>query len=227
MKPIKTKIIIAVCAALTLVQPANAGAWLREKGTGFVSLSFGITQTDRTTNSVYAEYGLTDGTTIGIDISTFTATDDARTGNGHLFLRRSIGATDGPTRLAYEVGLGGIWDDDQTSPTVKTGLSWGRGFTLGNSRNGWVNLDAAYIYEPTNGQHETKIDSVFGLDFGEFTTGMVELSLGHQDGETYGAVEPSMLIRPRNSAFNIKMGAEIPFEDSGEAALKLGLWYKY
>lgn len=216
-----------IIANLALAHAADAGAWLREKGTGFVSLSFGATQTDRTTNSFYTEYGLTDGTTVGVNISAFTGPGDTRTGTGHLFLRRAIGTTEGPRRIAYELGVGGRWNDDTHLPTVRTALSWGRGFQLGSARNGWINVDAAYIYEPTNGQHETKVDSVLGLDFGQITTGMVEVYLGHQNGETYGAVEPSMLIRPRNSAFNIKMGAEIPFEDSRDTALKLGVWYRY
>ena len=50
---------------------AQAGAWLRESGTGFVSLSFGATQFSETTNAAYIEYGLSDATTIGLDISSF------------------------------------------------------------------------------------------------------------------------------------------------------------
>jgi hypothetical protein len=48
------RLVFTICLVLSQgVAPiAHAGAWLREKGTGFVSLSFGATQFSETTNAL-------------------------------------------------------------------------------------------------------------------------------------------------------------------------------
>ncbi len=205
---------------------AQAGAWLRERGTGFVSLSFGATQFSETTNALYIEYGLTDKSTVGIDISAFTNSQNVRNGFGNLFLRRNLGRLDGPNRLAYEVGVGGLWGNEMQLPTVKTTVSWGRGFNVAD-RSGWINLDGAYIYEPTEGTHITKFDGTLGMNFTPVTTGLIEVTVSERSDDTYGAVEPSLLIKPKNSAFSFKVGAQIPIEEQDKTALKLGIWHNF
>ena len=215
-------IILAAC--LLVPAGAQAGAWLREKGEGFVSLSFGATRSSETTNALYLEYGLSDSTTIGLDISAFTNAQDVRNGFGNLFLRRNIGRTDGPHRLAYEVGVGGLWGNEMHLPTLKTGLSWGYGFT---ERSGWVNVDLAYIYEPQEGESIARVDGTLGLDFTDVTTGLLEFTLSRRKDDTYGAVLPSLLIRPKGRSFDIKLGAEIPYNETERTAVKLGLWHRF
>ncbi len=205
---------------------AQAGAWLRESGTGFVSLSFGATQFSETTNAAYIEYGLSDATTIGLDISSFTNSQKVRNGFGNLFVRRAFGPTNGASRMSYEIGIGGLWGNEMRRPTLKAGLSWGRGFEVGQ-RAGWVNLDSAYILEPTLGENITKFDGTFGMELSDITTGLVEVTLSHQNSATYGAVEPSVLFRPKGSQFNIKVGAQIPFDEQEKSALKLGIWHHF
>ncbi|MCX7560377.1 hypothetical protein OS190_12430 [Sulfitobacter sp. F26204] len=206
-----------------LASVADAGAWLREKGDGFVSLSFGATQFSETTNAFYIEYGLSDKTTIGLDVSAFTNALNVRNGFGNLFLRRAIGPADQPDKWAYELGIGGVWGNEMHRPTVKAGIAWGRGFKV-NSRAGWINLDAAYIHEPTLGEHITKFDAAVGMAFSDATTGLLEISVSAQKSETYGAFEPSLLIQPKDSKFRIKLGAQIPFSEQEKTALKMGIW---
>ncbi len=205
---------------------AHAGAWLREKGTGFVSLSFGASMFSETTNSLYLEYGLSEKITVGLDISAFTNAQDVRNGFGNLFMRRSLGPTDGRNKWAYEIGVGGLWGNEMQRPTIKTGLSWGRGFQV-NKHSGWINLDAAVIYEPTLNEHIVKFDGTVGLDFGNITTGIVEVALSQQENEFFGAIEPSILIRPKQSRFQVKVGAQIPFDDQKKSAFKLGVWHTF
>ncbi len=205
---------------------AHAGAWLREKGTGFVSLSFGATQFSETTNALYVEYGLSDKTTIGLDVSAFTNAFNARNGIGNLFIRRRLGPADRPSRWAYEIGVGGIWGNERQLPTFKTGVSWGRGFDL-DGHAGWINLDGAFIYEPLQGQHITKFDGTLGMAFNDVLTGILEVNMSYQNKDTYGAVEPSLLIRPKGSKFNFKIGTQIPCEEQEKAALKLGIWRSF
>ena len=193
-------LLIWQCMAST----AYAGAWLREKGTGFTSLSFGATQFSETTNALYIEYGLSDKTTIGLDISSFTNALNVRNGFGNLFMRRAIGPTDRPNKWAYEIGVGGLWGNEKHLPTFKTAISWGRGFQI-----------------------IAKLDAALGMNFGGITTGLLEVTISSQNSETYGALEPSVLLRPKDSSFSVKLGAQIPFDEQEKAALKLGIWRKF
>lgn len=217
-----TCLVMTLCAA----PMGHAGAWLREKGTGFASLSFGATQFSETTNALYIEYGLTDKMTVGLDISAFTNAQNVRNGFGNLFLRRALGPTDRPSKWAYEIGVGGLWGNEMQRPTVKTGISWGRGFQV-RDRSGWVNIDAAYVYEPTLGDHVTKFDATLGMELGGITSGLLDLTLSHEKSDTFGAFEPSVLIRPKQSKFSIKVGAQIPFDEQEKTALKLGIWRSF
>lgn len=219
-------LLLALIGLGGLVGTAHAGAWLREEGTGFTSLSFGVSQFNETTNAFYFEYGLSDTTTIGVDISAFTNSSDVRNGFGTLFLRRGIGPATGPHRFAYEVGIGGLWGNEMQLPTVKSGVSWGYGFTQ-NDLPGWVNLDAAYIYEPRTGQHITRLDGTLGLGFSDLTTGLIEFTISEQNDDAYGAVMPSLLFQPKKVPFDVKVGAEIPYQETNRSALKLGIWRRF
>lgn len=223
MKPvILAAMLIYTCGTL----PAMAGAWLKEKGAGFSSLSIGANSADEQTLALYFEYGLTDKTTVGLDISAFAGQPDMLNGYGAVFLRRSLFASDGPHKFAYEFGFGALYQDDLPLPVVKAGLSWGRGFSHGRG-NGWMNVDAAYIYEPTQGQKFAKLDGTLGMDFNDIMTGMIEVHISRSDDDTFGSLEPSLLLRPRKGAFNIKIGAEIPHDDIDRSALKLGVWHRF
>jgi hypothetical protein len=222
------KILNAACLAISLCVPsaALAGAWLKEKGHGFVSLSFGANMAEEITGGLYVEYGLSDSTTIGIDISGFSGGSITLNGYGSLFLRRSIGPTDKPSKWAYEIGIGGYWEQETARPALKSAISWGRGFQF-KGRNGWMNMDGAFIYDPTLGSHMTKLDATVGMEIGKITTGILELALGHKDDNTFGSIEPSLLLRPKNMDFQFKLGANIPFEDQDKSALKLGIWRSF
>ncbi|KIN63328.1 hypothetical protein Z946_2198 [Sulfitobacter noctilucicola] len=218
--------VLILAVWMMSVSTASAGAWLREEATGFVSLSFGATQFSETTNGLYLEYGVSPKTTVGLDISTFTNSQNVRNGFGNLFLRRALGPSDKPSKFSYEIGIGGLWGNEMQRPTLKSGLSWGRGFQV-KDRNGWVNIDGAFVYEPTLGEHITKLDGTLGIGFSQLTTGLFEVNISHQNEELYGAFEPSVLFKPAKSLFQIKVGAQIPFEEQKKTALKLGIWHNF
>lgn len=219
--------IITLCLALCWASSAaHAGAWLREQGTGFASLSFGISQFSETTNALYLEYGLSDSTTIGLDISAFTNSQNVRNGLGTLFFRRALGSAQNRNKFAYEIGLGGLWGNDMQLPVVKTTLSWGTGFEQ-NGSTGWMTMDLSYVHEPRMGQDIIKLDGTLGLALNPMLTGLIQFTLSGQDDDAYGAVEPSLLFRPKGRAFDIKIGAEIPYGETEKTALKLGLWRRF
>ncbi|MEM7520608.1 MAG: hypothetical protein AAF307_06175 [Pseudomonadota bacterium] len=223
----KLSVTLALLLTLCAASSANAGAWLKERGSGFASFTLGGNMHHEVTGALYLEYGLGDHTTIGIDVNGFTDGNTARNALGHVFLRRELFKTGNAHRFSYEVGVGAMWLDERTLPTVKTTLSWGYGFSSG-PRNGWASLDASYTYEPTLGMSIAKVDGTFGMAITEVTTGMIQFTASSQnDNDSYRAVEPSLLFTPKGKTFSLRIGAEVPVEHTDKSALKLGLWRRF
>jgi len=217
--------LLTICCCMA--QLAHAGAWLREQGTGFVSFSYGALKSDQSSTSIFVEYGLSDTTTIGVDINAFIAQSEVRNAFGIAFLRRSLGPTDRTSKWSYEVGVGAFWEDEQILPAAKSAVSWGRGIQF-RERSGWMNVDASLTLEPTLMNHIAKLDATAGLNFSPATTGILELNFSQQqDSDLFGAVEPSVLIKPKRSAFQVKLGAQIPLTQDDDTTVKLGLWRNF
>ena len=205
---------------------ATAGPWLQEQGSGFASFSLSATRTEQHGLSAYFEYGATVDTTIGIDIDMYRDALDTSTGYGTLFLRRAIGSTEGPSRLAYELGLGVARKDGQTTPTAKTALTWGRGITL-QGRSGWVTVDGALHWDLRTSDTTVKVDGTFGVNLSDVMAAMLQVNYAHMQGDSHGKVEPSIVLRPGAGDFRIKIGAQASFDDLSETALTLGLWHDF
>jgi len=209
-----------------MASSADAGAWLREKGSSFTSVAFTSTWFRDTTNTSYLEYGLRDDLTIGADIGYATSRNGTQSGYGTFFIRRPLGKTDGISKWAYEVGVGAAWVGEEVFPYIKTGLSWGRGIDV-RDKSGWMAVDASMTWDVTAGHHLAKVDSTIGVNFTDVTTGMVQLYLAHLDQKTYGSIAPSILIKPRKSKFRIQIGAESQLGHFDNTAIKIGLWREF
>ncbi|AXI48086.1 hypothetical protein C1J03_20040 [Sulfitobacter sp. SK012] len=204
----------------------QAGAWLREKGSTFTSISFTSTWFLETANATYLEFGVRDDLTLGIDANIYRSPIQGQAGTVTLFLRRPLGDRDGKHRWAYELGVGADWIGDVIIPHVRTGISWGRGFSLGE-KNGWMAVDASVNWDLGQGLHLTKIDSTLGLSLSDRFSGMLQVYLGSVGGESYGTLAPSFIFAPRKTKFKLQLGAEArvgAFENTG---LKIGLWREF
>jgi hypothetical protein len=224
--PMRSGLLFSVFVWSFWLTSADAGAWLREKGTSFTSVSFSATWFRDTANTSYLEYGLRDDLTIGADIGYMTSRTGAQSGYGTIFIRRPLGQSDGPNKWAYELGVGTTWVDNLISPHLKTGVSWGRGIKV-REKYGWVAVDASVSWDVTSGRHLAKVDSTVGFNFTEVTTGMVQLYLAHVDRKTYASIAPSIVIKPRKGKFRFQIGAESTLGHSENTALKLGLWREF
>ncbi|RBO55134.1 hypothetical protein DSD19_00370 [Rhodovulum sp. BSW8] len=158
---------LAAAVVLTLAdpQPASAGAWLKEKGAGLLSFSYEADR-DRTYGSqwgygsLYGEYGLTPKLTLGLDAG---QGDDADDWKAILFLRFRSGIGWLPGRLATEFGAGAAGaPGGLTEPVIRTGLSWGTGFTTADG-SGWINLDARTDTRPQSALVDYKLDITLGV----------------------------------------------------------------
>jgi len=157
--------------------PAAAGAWAREEGTGFASLSYTLptdsADAQEGTFSAYVEYGLPWRLTAGANL-------DQRPVGPHvleLFLRRNVNAPDAGLQIAVEVGFEVALDahmDEATgviSYTADPGqptlaLHVGRGFSspLGQ---GWVDLRFGLNLPGGDAERTGEIDATLGISLSD------------------------------------------------------------
>ncbi|MEQ9259957.1 MAG: hypothetical protein RIG84_12765 [Roseovarius sp.] len=213
-------IILALILALPLPQGAQAGAWVREKGEGFLSFSLDIDAEDGADPffGVYGEYGIGRGRTLGLELRD----DGTGDGKAFVFLRLPVSGEDRKLKFAYELGIG----VNQGEAALRPGFSLGHGLDLGRSK-GWVNLDArALLYEDYD-------DALFE---GELTFGwkpsdklklMLQLQAGApQSGDAYAKIAPSIAIRQGKSR-HITFGVTAGIVEVEGGELNLGLWQKF
>lgn len=221
-------LLAAIACFHFAAQGAQAGAWLREKGASFTSFSFSSSWFQDASSSAYMEFGITETSTVGIDIGLSRNQNGKKLAYGTLFLRRALGAKKGPNTWAYEVGLGATYGGAGTEalPHFKTGLSFGRGINF-QGKGGWLAADAAVLWGLQKDNHVAKLDTTLGLNFNDRLAGMVQLNFAHQEGETFSYFEPSLVINPRDTGLKLQIGLITPLDDAEKTALKLGLWHEF
>lgn len=215
-----TLMVIAVAGS------AQAGPWLREKGTTFTAASFSMTYYLDTSTQTYLEYGLTEKTTLVGDLSIMRYQTAPENGYATVSIRRALSKPDATTKWAYELGVGAGWDGAQTLPHLRTGLSWGRGLEWGD-KSGWATVEASAVWDLTYAQHSAKVDMTAGMNFTEVTAGMVQIYTAYMFGETMATIAPSIILSPRKSKFRLQIGTESQVGNLRNSALKLGLWREF
>ena len=215
--------ILAFVLCLAGGQTALAGAWLREEGKGFASVSATATQERDYSGSLYLEYGLTPRHTVGADISLGLDRTGQQNGSGVFFVRMPIGPTDQTHRFAGHLGLGGRYTNGIFSPALEAGLSWGRGVKWRDSW-GWAAVDASINLPRAPAEERIKIDGTFGMPIAKTVKGMIQMFNTFEDGQVFSDLAPSLLWQPRGGAYTIQIGAEFAVSGGGDDALKIGLW---
>lgn len=218
--------ILVILLAITVANSAQAGPWLREKGTTFTAVSASTTYYLDTASQTYLEYGLSEKTTLIGDLSMIRLRNAPESGYATVSLRRALSKPDATAKWAYELGLGVGWIGAETLPYLRTGLSWGRGMKWGD-KSGWATVEASAIWDLTHAQHVAKVDMTVGMNFTEVTAGMIQLYTAHMFGENVATVAPSVIFSPKSSKFRIQIGSESQLGNLGNSALKLGLWREF
>jgi len=168
-------LIVAFSVSVSLATPAFSGAWLREKGTGFSSVSASAEIAQNITQTIYLEYGVREDLTLGAEVGSTLSANGTQSGSATVFLRRPIRANDGPTVWSYELGIGAGWTGYAISPSLKTGLSWGRGYKI-NQMNGWMAVDASVLLDVYSADYSAKIDATF---IGPFDKTIIDIVAMH------------------------------------------------
>ncbi|MBE1283572.1 MAG: hypothetical protein GJ676_09710 [Rhodobacteraceae bacterium] len=207
---------------LVTSEPVSAGAWLREKGTGFLSVSTTARQAHDTVGyetSIYSEYGLTQNMTIGVDLNQ----NQHFFGHTLVFARFPLARTPGKNRFALELGLGGSSDSTGWSAMQKVTLSFGRGF---DSRfgPGWMSLDLATELRDTAPKQIMKFDATVGLSGARRLQPMLQIETSKIDGKPlFWSVTPSLRYRDKGDRTWL-FGIEHKEADKRFLGAKIGLW---
>ncbi len=210
---------LAVGLLFWLATDARAGAWLRETGEGFLSLSSQVKEPDgyglyRQDYGLYAEYGLAERLTLGVD----AGHDMLRMTNALIFARLPVGRTDRTVRIAAELGAGQVGDDTALRP----GLSIGRGIRLWG-RGGWLNADGRAVLAGGDAM-SLESDLTFGLSVTDRTKIILQLQAGQPEtGDAYATFAPSFVYETKPGA-HLQIGLTQPLTGDELRGLTLDLW---
>ncbi|WP_417727972.1 hypothetical protein [Roseovarius sp.] len=215
-------LLIAVLVLPWLIGMAGAGAWPRGKGQTFLAASGQIEGPDqfglyRQNFTLYAEHGLTERLTLGLDLGG----DTLRMTKSIAFVRWPIGQDAQAVKIAVEMGLGEVSEETALRP----GVSLGRGFTLWG-RHGWAAFDGRAVVFGS-GDMTLESDITFGLNTTARSKVLVQLQTGHPAlGQAYTRFAPSYVYATRPGA-HLEFGLVLPVSGGGERGVKLGLWREF
>lgn len=229
---------LLLCAQLALAGQASAGAWPREAGTGFASVT--RWQADDSADSysaLFVEYGLLPRLTLGLDAGRSVSGQTKAV----VFLRAPFGQAIGGL-VAAELG----WGEIAGRHVLRPGLSWGR--SIARPRwEGWLAIDTLMEVDLETQQIDVKADVTLGLtpqsDAGiasdwtlmlQLQTGLVgvqdSLYLLQSDGilpePSFLRLVPSVTYQLREG-MHLELGLYRGLNGSSEQGVKLGLWSRF
>lgn len=220
---------------LAAAAQAEAGAWPREQGSVFLSLSGTLSTgaetllaptTDiRSASQAFAEYGLSDDWTLGLDALRATG-DDAPVTAGLVALRRPVWRGDGGGIAAAELGVGVLEDADGTEARVRPGLSWGRGFESARG-GGWLGLESSLEFRLPSGDTVFKADFTAGLKPNDrwMLIGQVQTGL-FPDADPIVRLAPSV-VRRLGASTHAQLGLVGSIAGDDAVGVKLALWFSF
>lgn len=239
--------------ALTLLTfwtgAACAGAWPRPEGSGFVSLAYEAT-TPRAAllpealaldpvpeifgyQSIFAEYGLTDRITLGLDAG---GEENPDTWSGVAFVRIPLDKGAGRHRWAAQLGVGqrryladGPFpgqEFDTTELIVRPLLAWGTGFDnrLGT---GWLGAETSIEWRQDTAGHPVKLDLTAGLNLNDKTFAMIQLQTGDfPQANPYAKLVPTVVRRIRPWVA-VETGLILGLHGDDSIGGRLAVWFDF
>jgi len=217
--------LVVLIFCVNAAQPARAGAWLREKGAGFLSLTTTLRNIDgawQIENGFYLEYGFAPRLTLGVDYNDIPGL----AGHALVFARLPFGPPERRTKIALELGVGGHQWQGQWGKMLKSTLSVGRGFSS-SWGDGWVNIDAAVELRDLFPEPAFKLDAAIGLSAGRRVRPILQIESNYISGSPLiWSVTPGVLIDgAKNTTWQI--GVERKTASQSSLGLKIGLWRQF
>lgn len=215
---------IWIITVLWMACSADAGPWLRPDGEGFMSVdsigSVGRNQGDLTHhNGFFLEYGLSEGTTVGLKGGLNQDNDASLT----LYQRKSLPIRSKGWVAAYDIGIGADLKGQKTNAHLRLGFAFGRG---GLFDIGWVHLDGVALLKPGK-PPSLKLEATLGT---KADKGRMYLMQGFAESIDGGAWEftlsPSVAF-PLRKKRHIQIGLTASTQDGGQIGLKSAVWYEF
>lgn len=213
--------LLCLCA-----HAAHAGAWAREKGDMFIAfggnflLSEGARKPVHYDPTLYAEYGLSDRVTIGMDL--YTA-DAGEVLTGYTFAAFPIGDLEAQNRYMASFGLGLRLDANATNEMLmRGGLSWGRGLD-----NGWLAIDASATFGTVDTTFRPKSDFTWGHNWNDNWTTTLQLQTGQGLTDDYYAKVSPSIIYAFNDDIKVHLGAVQALTGDKGYGLKFETWLSF
>ncbi|NHQ73725.1 hypothetical protein HAT86_04490 [Roseovarius gahaiensis] len=214
-------ILLCLCSVVAsfAARTANAGLWPREAGKTFLSLSWERDlMRDIGYATVYAEYGLSDRLTLGLDIGA----DPDGLSKAIAFARFPFGQSPGGMRLALEMGTG-VTDK---RPVMRPAMSFGRGIDM-VGRSGWLTLDIrATVFQDTF-DAAWESDLTLGLNATARGKAIMQLQTGQPvTGDAYVKLGSSWVMQGPPGR-HIEFGVVTGLKNSDALAAKIALWHAF
>lgn len=208
---------------LVLGAQAQAGPWPRGDGKVFLSFHGNAEASKDLLNirqyaTIYAEYGLTDTITLGLDYSG----SELGTDKAIAFVRIPIANGDRQLRFAAELGVGLVDGENALRP----GFSVGRGITLWD-RHGWITLDTRVVLPGGDGSQRLEADFTFGLGVSKRFKVILQLQGGMPaDGDRYLKFAPSVVYQRKPGSF-YELGVVTGIQNYDAYGIKFGIWKEF
>lgn len=216
------RFVLTFLITLWMAQPALAGAWLRQKGQAFAAFSVTAHKTDEGApgyeSSLYAEWGLLDWMTVGLDANE----NQAFHGHALLFARVPLAEFDRAGRVSAELGLGAHHRQTDWRAMYKTTLSYGNSFPT-HWGHAWLSVDAALEFR-TGAERVRKLDLTAGMSSDRRFDPLLQIETYRLSGQpTHWTVTPSLMIRSPGIKSTWVLGVQ-KSSFARRPGLKLALW---
>ncbi len=209
---------------LMLSTPAQAGPWLRDKGSGFIS--WHVTGEDpeqsgaaRVYTGIFAEYGMRDDLTLGLDLGG----DENGYHKAMAFAVMPVRVIGRPqTRLSMEFSMGVI----DSEPIYRHGVSVGQSLQL-LGRSGWFSIDGKAGFSIEDASMDLSTDFTIGINSGARTKLILQLQQGGEmRNPDYLRVVQSIVFE-RKPGRHLELGVTAGLINAPRYGLKLGLWRSF
>ena len=220
------RILSSLVLLMATAPPVHGGAWPRDKGTLFIAaggnflLSEGAELPVYYDPTVYAEYGLTDRVTLGLDL--YTA-DKGRIASAFAFAAVPVGPLDARNRAMVSLGYGyRLNADTSTEALMRLGLSLGRGL-----ETGWLAADLSATIGTVDTTWRPKADLTWGRAWTPHWTTALQLQTGQGFFDDFYAKYSPSVIYTVNDRIKVSIGAVKALTGDGGGALKAETWLTF
>lgn len=217
-------------ATLTLIlfpMLAQGGAWMREPGKTFLSVSAaedigsggGLRFDDSV--SVFIDHGVSSGLTIGVSgWAAGGATEIIGFASTPFW-------TNGDDNWALLLGLGGYRNGaNPVQPSLRLAASWGRGFDESYG-SGWMQAETSVTQRFRPGLTILKLDLTLGLNHGDRGKAMLQF-FAEKEGAlaASGKIKPSYVLK-LNDRTELVISGTFGVVASGTRQISIGTWMSF